>query len=142
MSGFKPNTSLRKTLGAGANGELIVFTSFPFCQILGTLPLCECGRVFEDIRQVGGKRFSSKYQAHVTTSSMTERLEGWNCNPAVLSSIPALITASWICPRNSNPPRVTPRLCFLNSQVVCLRPIEIPYLAIIKVGSPVIMLPL
>lgn len=64
MTGFTPDTSLSKidTRCRSQQGDnLNVFTSFPFCQILGTLPFCECGRVFEDIRQVGGKRFSSKY---------------------------------------------------------------------------------
>ncbi|XP_073241461.1 uncharacterized protein [Porites lutea] len=44
--------------------------------ILGTLPFCECGRVFEDIRQVGGKRFS-KYRADLYTKLEAKRLK---CN--------------------------------------------------------------
>ena len=27
-------------------------------QVLGTLQICTCGHVFEDVRQIGGKRFS------------------------------------------------------------------------------------
>jgi len=42
--------------------------------ILGTLEICTCGRVFEDIRQIGGKRFSA-YRADLYTRLEAKRLK-------------------------------------------------------------------
>ncbi|KAL9984912.1 hypothetical protein ACROYT_G007257 [Oculina patagonica] len=42
--------------------------------ILGTLQICTCGHVFEDIRQIGGKRFS-EYRANLYTRLEAKRLK-------------------------------------------------------------------
>ncbi|XP_020614522.1 UPF0547 protein C16orf87 homolog [Orbicella faveolata] len=40
--------------------------------VLGTLQICTCGHVFEDIRQIGGKRFS-EYRASLYTRLEAKR---------------------------------------------------------------------
>ncbi|KAJ7379300.1 hypothetical protein OS493_017813 [Desmophyllum pertusum] len=42
--------------------------------ILGTLQICTCGHVFEDVRQIGGKRFS-EYRANLYTRLESKRLK-------------------------------------------------------------------
>lgn len=42
--------------------------------VLGTLQICTCGHVFEDIRHIGGKRFS-EYRARLYTRLEAKRLK-------------------------------------------------------------------